>query len=250
MLRLLVVSLLTAVAGFFNPALCVADDRVAKRSADNQMLSVAVASNFRFAAEQLAADFEAASGITVQLSSASTGVLAAQLRRGAPFDVLLGADKDRPQALHDQKLSSGPARCYAQGSLVLLGAGSLEVLTTNPGARIAIANPRTAPYGVAALAVLDDMGFKPKQERLISGTNVLQALQFYQSGAVEYALVARSLSLNEGVPVPLKMHAAIAQYAIIAASSTRIAQANAFLDYLRSPIVEARLPALGYQTCS
>ena len=214
-------------------------------------LSVAVAANFRGAAQQLAAQFAASTGIVVHISSASTGVLAAQMRRGAPFDVLLGADKIRPQALVDDGSSSGPARCYALGSLVLLGADSLDNALADADKSVAIANPRSAPYGAAAMAVLARDGFaSASQRRIIRGSNVQQALQFYSSGGADLALVARSLSPTSGLAIPPQWHPRIEQYAVISGRSGNSKSALAFLDYLTGPDATPILTSFGYQPCS
>lgn len=215
-----------------------------------ETLRIAVASNFRPAAAELAQQFTQQSGIDVVLVAASTGVLATQLRAGAPFDVFLAADAARVQTLVDAGLALGPIRCYARGSLVLLGADKLEpALAGNQS--IAIANPRSAPYGEAALAVLARDGFRgPKARRVVMGSNVQQALQFYQSGAAPLALIARSLSPASGLPIPPGWHPPIEQYLLISAKTPQPAAAARFTDYLLSADVAARLPDLGYLPCS
>ncbi|WOJ97243.1 molybdate ABC transporter substrate-binding protein [Congregibacter brevis] len=220
-------------------------------TADTGFLNIAVASNFRATAEEISKDFSAKTGVKVRVSSASTGVLAAQIRRGAPYDVLLAADHARPQALVDDGTSSGPASCYAQGSLVLLGADSIEDSLSDAAQSIAIANPRSAPYGAAALTVLARDGFTSAEDRrTVRGSNVLQALQFYASGGADLALVARSLSPMEGLPIPISWHAPIEQYAVINARSQNLRAAQEFLEYLSEPAVESVLTSFGYSSCS
>jgi molybdate transport system substrate-binding protein len=217
---------------------------------DAVVLRLAVASNFRAAAEELGRIFTANTGISVQISSASTGVLTAQIRRGAPFDVLLAADQARPQSLVDDGSSPAPARCYAQGSLVLLGADSFSALADADNS-VAIANPRSAPYGMAALAVLEREDFAgAKQRRLIQGSNVQQAMQFFISGGADLALVARSLSPSLGLPIPKEWHPPIEQYAVLNGRSEHLPQARAFLDYLQSSAAIDVLTRFGYDPCS
>lgn len=221
----------------------------ATTAADERPLRIAVAANFRNAGESLAAAFSEASGIAVELSSASTGVLAAQLRRGAPHDLLLAADRDRPLALVRENVAVD-ARCYAIGSLVLLGADSLAALG-EAHRSIAIANPATAPYGTAALEVLNRPEFPgPAERRVLRGSNVMQAMQFYRSGAVDLALVARSLSPQTGVAIPASWHSEITQFAVISAASSQLAQARRFLEFLTDPESAAVLNSLGYAACS
>ncbi|WP_008293146.1 molybdate ABC transporter substrate-binding protein [Congregibacter litoralis] len=221
------------------------------RSDDSPSLTIAVAANFRPAAEQLANKFTHETGIPVQISSASTGVLAAQMRRGAPFDILLAADRARPQSLVDDVSSPGPAECYALGSLVLLGAKDLESALSDQSKSVAIANPRSAPYGIAAEAVL--ARYQPAnaaKRRIVRGGNVQQALQFYSSGGADLALVARSLSPTAGIAVPNAWHPPIEQYAVLNGRSENPATARRFLEYLLGPDSEPVLAAFGYQQCS
>lgn len=218
---------------------------------DAAELRVAVAANFRVAAEKIADRFTDSTGIHVVISSASTGVLAAQMRRGAPFDLLLAADRARPQALVDDGSSPAPAQCYALGSLVLLGADSLDAALSDPSKSIAIANPRSAPYGAAAMAVLAREDFAAaSKRRVLRGSNVQQALQFYTSGGADLALVARSLSPNSGLAIPLEWHPRIEQYAVLNARSQNAQSAQAFLDYLTGPSAAPALASFGYQPCS
>ncbi|GAB5413974.1 MAG: molybdate ABC transporter substrate-binding protein [Congregibacter sp.] len=246
MLRLLVVSLVSLIGVFPYLGLGGCGEDVVSSTP----LRVAVASNFGAAATQIADEFERQSGVRVDISTASTGVLAAQFQAGAPFDVLLAADKARPSALEKAGLTHGPAVCYAQGALVLLGAETFDELRSVPNVRIAIANPRSAPYGAAALAALRHLTDRDLNGQLSLGTNVLQALQFFQSGAVDYALVARALSPREGLPIPQDWHAPIEQYAVVNAHTANLDRAQAFVDHLRSAGVQAKLANLGYDACS
>ena len=224
--------------------------QAADTAARTTAIRLAVASNFRVAAEELGRSFTANTGISVEISSGATGVLTAQLRRGAPFDVLLAADRERPQSLVDDGSSPAPARCYAQGSLVLLGADSLSALADIQKS-VAIANPRSAPYGMAARAVLERKEFATAGERrVIQGSNVQQAMQFFNSGGADLALVARSLSPTRGLAIPKEWHPPIEQYAVLNGRSSHLEQARAFLDYLQSPAAIDVLSSFGYQPCS
>lgn len=238
---------------FIGVTVCAAPTQTAA-SASRTTLHIAVAANFRAAAQRLVMAFEQDTGIRSQLIFASTGVLTAQLRRGAPFDILLAADQARPEALSKEGFTLGPAQCYAQGSLVLLGANSLDaarIRVTNEGSRIAIANPRSAPYGKAAMSLLDSDHFGGiNRSDIVMGTNVQQAVLFYHSGAADLALVARALSLDEGVPIPREWHATINQYAVINAATARADAARQFLDFLLSDGTHSTLAAFGYTACS
>jgi molybdate transport system substrate-binding protein len=215
-------------------------------------LRAAVAANFRAAAEALAEEWQRNGGPPVVISSAATGVLAAQWRHGAPFDLLLAADSERPAALAADGFSTGAPRCYAVGSLVLLGAGKdgLAAALANPELSIAIGNPRSAPYGAAAMAVLGRPEFADQgPRRILHGASVLQAFQFFASGAADLALVARSLSPREGIAVPDSWHPPIEQHAIIHRDSAQTAQAMAFLDFITGSGARDTLSALGYRPC-
>ena len=126
--------------------------------ASAESLTIAVASNFRVPAEQIVASFERATGHEVRISSASTGKLYAQIISGAPFDVLLAADSDRPRLLEESGIGiHGSRQTYAIGGLVLwsrdpanTGADCRGLLNDLGARRLAIANPKTAPYGIAA----------------------------------------------------------------------------------------------------
>lgn len=214
-------------------------------------LRIAVAANFRDAAGAVAARFQRERGIPISISSASTGVLASQLQRGAPFDVLLAADRQRPNALAEAGHALGEPICYAVGRLVLLGASSANWRTElgNSERSLAMANPRSAPYGQAALAVLERADVADaRQRRVVMGSNVQQTFQFWHSGAADLALVARSLSPENGVLIPADWHEPIEQYALISSASTRPQQARAFLDYLGKP-AQPLLQARGYEAC-
>ncbi len=209
-------------------------------------LQVAVAANFRQVLEALNPRFEQQAGVAVSLSSASTGVLHSQVLHGAPFDVLLAADADSPARLAAAGLASEPA-CYALGRLVLVGAGDFAALA-EPGRSLAIANPATAPYGRAAKQVLARAAFAAGAPRKqVLGNNAVQAYQFWHSGAVDLALVPRALA--PGLAVPATWHAPIAQHAALLKRGADNPAARAYLDWLRSPEIQAAILGKGYDSC-
>ena len=223
-------------------------------------LHVAVASSFRPAADEIARRFSAQTGIDVTLSSAASGLLAAQILQGAPFDLFLSADEARPRAV----LGTGEGRdapvCYARGTLVLLGARDLgandlgakdrDTALADASLSVAIANPRSAPYGKAAEAVLRRRGVAgPEARRVVQGANVLQALQFFERGAADLALVARAVSPNRGIALPTAWHPPIDQYAVVVAQNERALIARQFLAFLLSDATQSRLQNLGYKPC-
>jgi molybdate transport system substrate-binding protein len=213
-------------------------------------LRIAVASNFRGAIEDLAGRYTARTGVSVTISSAASGVLAAQILRGAPFDVFFAADRDRAQVIVNARRAAGSAVCYARGRLVLLGADDLGAALADRERSIAIANPRSAPYGAAAAAVLQRAGFAgPDQRRVLRGGNVQQALQFFDSGAAQLALVARSLAGDRGIAVPAAWHPPIDQYAVVIDRGAANAVAEEFLRTLDSDEARRALASRGYEPC-
>lgn len=160
---------------------------------------VAVASNFASAAKEIEAAFEARSGHDVKLVFGSTGKHYAQIVHGAPVDVLLAADERRPRRLEEESGAARGRMTYAQGRLVLWSPkpGLIEdgrtLLESGEFRHLAIANPRHAPYGMAAREVLEALGLWDRlQPRIVRGENIAQALQFVDSGNAELGLIAAS----------------------------------------------------------
>lgn len=224
-------------------------------------LTLAVASNFRVPAEAIAREFAAATGHEVRISSASTGKLYAQIVNGAPFDVLLAADSERPRLLEEAGFAvKGSRITYAIGSLVLwsrdpayAGADCSALLDKLGDNKVAIANPVTAPYGIAAKQFLVNAGHWPRvNSRLVYGESIAQALHFVASGNASLGLIAASQALDERLPaatcswiVPPELHEPIEQQAVVV--NTASAAANAFLEFLESPAGQAIVIASGYR---
>lgn len=221
-------------------------------------LRVAVASNFAPVARRLAAQFEADTHHRVVLALGSTGKHAAQILHGAPFDVFLAADRARPRRLEQAGLTVPGSRfTYALGRLALWSPrpGLVDdqgaVLRRLGAYRLAIANPRLAPYGRAARQVLQALGlWRPLQGRMIRGENIAQAFQFVNSGNAELGLVAWSQLQAPGVRgrgsywrVPERLYAPIEQQAVQLRPK---AAAAAFLRYLRGPRARALIGRFGY----
>ena len=207
---------------------------------------VAVASNFGIAMQEISAEFEASSGARLRVSTASTGKLYAQIVNGAPFDVLLAADRDRPLRLEQAGTGIPGSRfTYAEGRLALWSRevddcrGALEQMADS---RLAIANPRTAPYGLAAQQFLEQLGlWHALEPRLVKGESVVQALQFAATGNATLGFVAESLLLSDAVPdascvwrVPRSAHTPIEQQAILLQHGAQNESASELLEFLRS----------------
>jgi len=191
---------------------------------------IAVAANFAEAARQLADDYGRKSGHRIEISSASTGKLYAQIVNGAPFDVLLSADDTTPRKLADEGLADATTlHDYAIGRLVLWSRDPQRVkdgetlLRKGAIERLAIANPELAPYGAAARDALHYVRrWEELKPKLVMGENVGQAAQFVVSGAAPLGLLPRSLVLEarkttpgSGWEVPASWHAPIVQSAVL-----------------------------------
>jgi molybdate transport system substrate-binding protein len=223
-------------------------------------VNVAVASNFAATLRLLATAFNRESGHQLRISSASTGKLYAQIVQGAPYDVFLAADSDRPERLVHLGLAAGDSRfTYARGRLLLWSPRSgfagdgVEILTQGRFRHLAIANPKTAPYGVAARQALESLGlWETIEPRLVRGENIGQTFQYVASGAAELGLVSRSQlpALNAGAgydwPVPSHLHTPIRQQAVLLARGAGNPAATDFLIFLRSDIAAALIAEAGY----
>jgi molybdate transport system substrate-binding protein len=222
---------------------------------------IAVAANFVEPARELAERASRATGHALALSAGSTGKFYAQIRSGAPFDVLLSADDSTPARLEQDRLAvAATRRTYAIGRLALwspkpgLVDERGEVLRRAPFARLAIANPRLAPYGAAAKQAMEKLGvWHALQEKLVQGENIGQTYQFVASGNAELAFVALSQLERPGQRaagsrwlVPPALHAPLRQDAVLLAHGERNAAARAFLEYLESAAARELIRAYGY----
>ncbi len=219
-------------------------------------LTVAAASNFAAPAAELAAAFAASGGPPVRLATGSSGKLYAQILAGAPFDALLSADQEKPAALAASGAGLADTRfTYAVGRLALYsfapGAAVEGGRALRGSGRLALANPRLAPYGRAAMETLEALGLGGfPARRMATGENVAQAWQFVASGNAPLGFVAFSQTLTRpgrGAVwlVPERMHAPIRQDAIALARGAPAARD--FLAFLRSPAARRIIEAAGYR---
>ncbi len=223
-------------------------------------LRVAVAGNFVPALDALAGDFETVHGHRLRRIPGSTGKLYAQIVQGAPFDVFLAADADRPARLESAGLGVADTRVtYAVGRLALWAPGAddpaqaLQRLSSLPPPRVALANPRHAPYGAAAEAFLrGEELWETIGDRLVRGENVAQAHHFVASGNAELGLVALPQLRLQGDGtagaawvVPADRHPPIEQQALLLRDSPA---GRSFLAWLQSAPVQARLREFGYDS--
>lgn len=218
---------------------------------------VAVAANFAQPAQSIQAAFEDATPHHVTLVIGSTGKLFAQISHGAPFDVLLAADRERPRRLEAAGLSvPGWRRTYALGRLALWSAAGGRVGDDGAGAlrngrhqRLAIANPRLAPYGAAAVETLKALGlYDANAGRLVMGENVGQAHALVATGAAELGFVAASYVMDAGGgwKVPAKLHNPVRQDAVLLKRAAGNHAALAFMAFLAGRSARAIIAASGY----
>ncbi len=211
--------------------------------------------------QRIAAAFEQETGHKAVLSFGSSGNLYAQIRHGAPFEILLSADSQTPEKLESEGMGlAGTRFTYAIGTLVLwskqpgLVDEKGEILRSGKLERLAIANPKLAPYGVAAMQTLAQLGvLSSVQPKLVLGENISQAYQFVASENAALGLVALSQVMLEGKIaqgsawiVPAKLHAPIAQDAILLVKGRDNPVATALLRYLRSEKAKAIMRSYGY----
>ena len=239
----------------FSLCLCATlSPAIISRKAAADEARIAVASNFLKPARRLGAALAASGPHRVSFSFASTGKLFAQVMGGAPFDAFLAADAERPRELEQAGRALPATRfTYALGRLVLFSPlpslvdGEGAILRKGNFRRLAMANPRLAPYGRAARQVLEKMGlWQSLQPRLVFGENIGQAFHFLRSGAAPLGLVARSQVAGMAGSrwlVPRHMHAPIAQQALLLRDNTA---ARAFLALLRSPEGRKIIAGHGY----
>jgi molybdate transport system substrate-binding protein len=222
-----------------------------------ETISVAVAANFTKVATDIAAKYEEATGFTVKLSFGATGALYTQITQGAPFDALLAADDKRTaQAIKDGFGVPDSDFTYAIGKLVLyspeIDVSDGAALKAGAYQHLAIADPKAAPYGAAAVAVLDKLGLTAAATpKLVTGENITQTQQFIESGNAELGFLA--LSQVVGKPanqiwlVPQEDYPPIRQNAVLLKHGQASEAANAFLDYVQHNAEAAALiKAAGY----
>jgi molybdate transport system substrate-binding protein len=224
-------------------------------------VQVAAASNLAAVVEKLSAAFTRDTGHRAVVALGSTGKFYAQIRHGAPFEVLLSADAETPRKLVADGLARGETQfTYALGRLVLWSAraevvdGRGEVLRQPGTGKLAIADPRLAPYGTAAVEVLQNLNVHEAwQPHLVTGESIGQAYQFAATGNARLAFIALSqVAVNGRIPrgsswvVPARLYTPIQQDAVLLNAGADNPAATAFLVYLRGNAARAILRNAGY----
>lgn len=240
-------------------ALLVGSLSASPPAAAAETVRVAVAANFTEAAREVSDLFRRETGHRTLLSSGSTGLLYAQILRGAPFEVFLAADEERPALAESAGLAVPGSRfTYAVGRLALYSRepGRItgpESLRSPPLARLALPNPETAPYGRAALEVLERLGLGGAAPfQLVRGTNVAQAYQFVRTGNADAGFVALAQVGAGGAGgshwvAPEEMHSPIRQQAVLLEAGAGNPAASGFLRFLKSAPVREVLRRRGYR---
>ena len=225
-------------------------------------VSVAVAANFAAPMQKIAQAFEQDTGHKAVLSFGSTGMLYAQIRNGAPYQILLAADEETPNKLEKEGLGVAGSRfTYAMGKLVLWSKqpgfvdDKGDVLRTAKFERIAIANPKLAPYGAAAMETMSKLAILQQlQARIVQGDNIAQTYQFVATENAQLGFVALSqvfvdgkIAQGSGWIVPAGAHAPIRQDAILLTKGQDSAAAAALLQYLRGERAKSLIRSYGYE---
>ncbi len=230
----------------------------------SEKITVAVAANVQYVMADLKKEFEKQSGKEIQLVISSSGKLTSQIREGAPFDVFVSADTRYPQEIYTQGGSDEKPKVYASGTLVLW---SMQIpkddltpafLTSNKIKKIAIPNPRVAPYGEAAIQVLDKLNLKQQlQKKLVYGESISQTAQYITTGSVEAGFNALSVVLapemkNKGswVVVDSSLYKPIEQAAILlkhSDDSPKKETSKQFYDFLYSKKGKEIFMKFGYK---
>lgn len=224
-------------------------------------ISVAVAANFTAPMKQIAEVFEKETGHKIQAAFGATGKFYAQIKNGAPFDVLLAADDETPTKLVKENAAvAGSQFTYAMGKLVLWSAKPAivdqagEVLKKGGFDHIAFANPKLAPYGAAAVETLKSMGvYDTLQPKVVTGESIAQTYQFVSSGNALLGFVALSQVLKDGKiegsswVVPAKLYSPIRQDAVILEKGKGKPAAEALMKFLQADKAKAIIQSYGYE---
>jgi molybdate transport system substrate-binding protein len=226
-------------------------------------ITVAAASDLTYAMNEIAVNFQKATGCTVRLSMGSSGNFLTQIENGAPFDVFFSADIAYPKKLETEGLAApGSTYLYAIGKIVLWTRSNSGVDVSKGFAalhdpevkKIAIANPAHAPYGRAAEEALRNAGiYEAVKDRLVLGENISQAAEFAESGNAQAGFVALSLVVSPEMKdkgqywaVPENLYAPIQQGAVVVSATKNSEGARRFLDYVKAPATAALLERYGF----
>ena len=226
-------------------------------TSEEKALMIAGASNMKFALEELVEKFEEQTNIKTELISASSGKLTAQIKEGAPYDVFLSADLKFPYELHKLELTTTEPKVYAKGSLSLWTTEkfrpTIEMLRHDSIKKIAVSNPKTAPYGKAGVDFLKNNGlYEFVEDKLVFGESVTQTNQFVATKSVQIGITATSSLSNykekfeiRTVEIPENLYNPI--YQGVVQTNKESKEATEFINYLFSEEGKEILNKFGYQ---
>jgi len=226
-----------------------------------EQVLVAVAANFIPPFREIVIEFEKTTGHNVQVAGGSSGNFYSQIKNGAPFDVFFSADMERPKLLEDERLGVKDTRfTYAIGRLVLWSSNAdlikgEETLRSKKFKRLAIANPKTAPYGVAAIQVMKKLElWESLQPQIVMGESLGHTMGFIESGNAQLGFVALSQIMDPKIKgqgsrwdVPTDLHEPIKQDVILLAKGKDNPAAKALLEFMGSPQARKIIEHYGYE---
>lgn len=226
----------------------------------HQKLTIATAANMQYVIKALQQSFTEETGIACEIIIGSSGKLTAQIIQGAPFDVFLSADMKYPETLFEKQLTIGAPKAYAYGNLILWSVAeevepSFDLLTEKSIKHIAIANPKTAPYGRAAMEALEHYGLLDSiKNKLVYGESIAQTNQFITTKSAVIGFTAKSTPIasnlsdqGKWLEIPSDAHRPIAQgIVLLKATKLPVAQAQKFYDFLFSAKGKEILNNFGY----
>ena len=246
----------------FHTTLLAIGAAMALNAAQADEVQVAVAANFTAPIQAIAKAFEADTGHTLVAAYGATGQFYTQIKNGAPFQVFLAADDSTPAKLENEhETIPGSRFTYATGTLALWSVkpGYVDaegaVLKDNGYQHLSIANPKAAPYGLAATQVLDKLKLTDAtRAKLVEGQSITQAFQFVSTGNAELGFVALSQIYKDGKLasgsawiVPATLHEPIRQDAVILTKGRDNPAAQALMDYLKGAKAAAIIQSFGYK---
>lgn len=227
---------------------------------EESKLNIAVAANMQFAMKEIIKEFKEQTGIECQMMNSSSGKLTAQIKEGAPYHIFVSANMKYPQDLFDAGFTTSKPEVYAFGRLVLWSnmeamKVSLEALNNKNINHIAIANPKMAPYGLAAKEVLENLGlYEELENKLVFGESIAQCNQFILSKSAEMGFTAKSVVLSQNakdqgqwIDVDDSLFSPIAQGAVIIKQNEMQAEAKEFYEFLFSDRAALILEEYGYK---
>ncbi len=226
-----------------------------------EQVLVAVAANFVPPFREIALEFEKSTGHRLQVAGGSSGNFYSQIKNGAPFDVFFSADMERPKLLEDEGLGiKGTRFTYAIGRLVLWSPNENlikgeETLRSKQYKRLAMANPKTAPYGVAAMQAMQKLElWETLQPQIVMGESLGQTMGFIESGNAQIGFVALSQVLGPKMKgkgsrwdVPNNLHEPIKQDMIVLARAKDNQAAKALMEFIGSPQAKKIIERYGYE---